>query len=203
MEKNKGIPVFAIVYIAFIIIAIVITFAVIRFSMNQIETTEIKNEATNDGPNNTPNGGTPEVEEPVEEPIVLEPPVEEPKVEQPKEPIEEPIVVEEPTPVQQPVQEAPKFSERPIFVDEERFEKGYEWMSSSNAMNLGKLNDVKTTQTVAKVRERKHAVRKFFETSKETFNKALAKAKEWYKGLDFGDVMAFSASEDAWVVGHI
>ena len=68
----------------------------------------------------------------------------------------------------------------PIFRDEERFAKGYEWMNASNANNMGKLKDTVIDNTK---QEKKHTVKEFFQARKEDLMKAKAKASAWIEKM--------------------
>lgn len=60
----------------------------------------------------------------------------------------------------------------PIFTDEERFEKGYEWLTKENAKSLNKLKDLKQDGIIKKepivsVRTIPEKIRKFFKKNKK------------------------------------
>ncbi len=109
--------------------------------------------------NNKPNGGEPSVEEPA---------IDIPSVEEP--------VVEEST-------NNLHFDGKPLFVDEERLPKGYEWMSAQNARNLGILDrdsKIKDDKKTDLAKEKVHVVKSVSVTPKDLIKSALNKVKAWY-----------------------
>jgi len=132
---------------------------------------------------------TPVVEEPaVETPVIEEPAVEtsvveEPAVETPV--VEEPVVdattdywkmqyptIEEVQPYSKDMSAEPMTMEElaeqgPIFKDEERIDKNYDYMSYQNAQNIGATNE----ENIAKKEETKEEKVGFFQKIKEKLNK--------------------------------